>query len=553
MVILISGPISGQLGYIHEDVRIHQLLDRIATSGHGDLSHLSVRYRSWDHVVRSSVDLEQLTQRDKRDWMRLLYQLPEARYLDPTLPRPPSPKGWLKSLYKSEHTAWQVSTDDFFLKIDPILHLQIGDNRHDQNIIFQNTRGVRLGGLIDKKVAFSIQILENQQRFLNFQEREITRLNAIPGQGFFKRYRSGVIDGLRGWDFLNTQAYVGLPISKSISLRLGHGRHFIGDGIRSLLLSDYANNYFYLQLNTKVWIFHFQNIFAELSPISSRDQPGNTLLPKKYMAAHYLTLDISDRFSIGLFESVVFSREGGFELQYLNPLIFYRSVEQILDSPDNVLIGLTTKWIPKNNYQLYAQLLIDELRTDQAFSGRGWWGNKVAVQLGFKNFNVLNVPNLDLQIEYNSARPYTYAHRDEDLTVRPLASYSHFNQALAHPLGANFKEILFSLKYRFSFPIDVEATYMSAKIGDEEEDFIGRDILLNYESRPNDFDNFTGQGISNDISMLRFRASWEFFPQYFVDFNMIHRRQKVENSQGPKTDYIGIGLRVNINQQPALL
>ena len=110
---------------------------------------------------------------------------------------------------------------------------------------------------LDRKVYFKTQILENQQRFFNYFEREIERVNAIPGQGFFRPYQSGVIDAVNGWDFLNASGYGGLRISKSIDLRLGHGRHFIGNGIRSLLLSDYANNYFYLQLNTRIWKFHF--------------------------------------------------------------------------------------------------------------------------------------------------------------------------------------------------------------------------------------------------------------------------------------------------------
>ena len=113
-----------------------------------------------------------------------------------------------------------------------------------------------------------------------------------------------------------------------------------------MLLSDYANNYLYLQLNTRVSIFHLQNTFAELSATGSRDNVGDSLLPKKYMAAHYLSLQVSPKLSFGLFESVIFSRDQGFELQYLNPVIFYRTVERLLDSPDNVLLGLNINYTP---------------------------------------------------------------------------------------------------------------------------------------------------------------------------------------------------------------
>ena len=72
-------------------------------------------------------------------------------------------------------------------------------------------------------------------------------------------------------------------------MELGHGRHFIGNGMRSLLLSDFSNNYFYLKFNTRVWKLNYQNLFAELSAVSANQLPGDLLLNKKYMASHYLS------------------------------------------------------------------------------------------------------------------------------------------------------------------------------------------------------------------------------------------------------------------------
>jgi hypothetical protein len=39
-------------------------------------------------------------------------------------------------------------------------------------------------------------------------------------------------------------------------------------------------------------------------------------------------------------------------------------------------------------------------------------------------------------VEYNSARPYTDAHSS------PVQSYTHYNQSHAHPLGANFSDLI---------------------------------------------------------------------------------------------------------------
>ena len=96
-------------------------------------------------------------------------------------------------------------------------------------------------------------------------------------------------------------------------LAIGHGSFFLGRGYSSLLLSDYADNFFFVELNTSLGIFNYKNIFAELAPKGSTiNQVGDPLAPKKYMAAHYLSFAVSKRLEISLFESVIFGRENHF-------------------------------------------------------------------------------------------------------------------------------------------------------------------------------------------------------------------------------------------------
>lgn len=74
--------------------------------------------------------------------------------------------------------------------------------------------------------------------------------------------------------------------------------------------------------------------------------------------------------------------------------------------------------------------------------------NKNGFQAGFKYFDLFGFKNLHLQAEYNQVSPYSYSH------AKPSQSYSHYNQALAHPLGANFKEVAGIINYnkgRFFF------------------------------------------------------------------------------------------------------
>ena len=139
-----------------------------------------------------------------------------------------------------------------------------------------------------------------------------------------------------------------------------------------------------------------------------------------------------------------------FEFQYLNPLILYRVVEQKLDSPDNVMLGLDMNYKFGRRTLAYGQLLIDELKISELFKNNGWWGNKIGYQLGIKHYDLFNIKRLNLQFEYNSVRPYTYSHRAAEGLDYSIASYSHYNQELAHPLGANFRELILLGSYRFS-------------------------------------------------------------------------------------------------------
>ena len=48
----------------------------------------------------------------------------------------------------------------------------------------------------------------------------------------------------------------------------------------------------------------------------------------KYIASHYLSYNITKRLNIGLFESVIWENDGdGFNLTYMNPIIFYQSIQ----------------------------------------------------------------------------------------------------------------------------------------------------------------------------------------------------------------------------------
>ena len=229
----------------------------------------------------------------------------------------------LKYFYHTPANFYEVHTKHFHLKINPMIDFKMGQDSEDPELVFLNRRGIEVRGGIDDRIFFYSNIVESQARFPSYVNRRVQQDKAIPSQGFYKTYKSTIFDISNGYDYLNSESYIGFNVTKHVGIQLGYGKNKIGEGERSLLLSDFANNYLYLKFNTRVWKFHYQNIFAELSPITASDRRGNNLLPKKYMAAHYLNFNLTKNLTVGIYEAVMFGRNNNFEFQYLNPLIFY--------------------------------------------------------------------------------------------------------------------------------------------------------------------------------------------------------------------------------------
>ncbi len=453
-----------------------------------------------------------------------------------------SKKPILKYFYRTPANLLEVNDKYFYLRVNPIINLQINQSNEDPTLLFFNQRGVELRAGVDDRVFFYFNILETQTRFPQYVNERIERDRAIPGNGLYKDFESSLFGAGDAYDFLNSQGYLGFNFTRHIGGQFGYGRNFIGNGYRSLLLSDFANNYLYFKLNWNVWRFHYQNLFTELSLQSNRGREGR-IVPKKYMATHHLSFDVTKNFNIGLFETVIFSRNDGFELQYLNPIILYRTIEQSFGSPDNVLIGIDARWNLFRRVQLYGQLMMDEFKFDELFVKRdGWWANKFGIQLGAKYIDALGIDHLDLQAELNIVRPYTYTHTDS------LANYTHYNQPLAHPLGANFREVVLLARYQPLPKLTLEARVISANVGEDATGANwGNNVLLPNRTRFQDYGNEIGQGVAADILIGGLDVSYQLWHNVFLDLSYFRRKKESDDPKlSNSVNYFGGGIRMNI-------
>ena len=432
---------------------------------------------------------------------------------------------------------------DYFVSASPIINLTSGKEFIQEVNTFTNTRGFVIEGDLGKKISFFSSFAENQSIFPDYLDAQIRKNLVVPGQGYARYFKE------TGFDYAMSSGYVSYRPSKMFAVQFGHGKHFIGDGYRSLLLSDNTFNYPYLRIQTTFWKVQYTNLYTELQDINYFTDNGIVNYDvmgyaKKYMSSHYLSINATKKLNISLFESVIWRMNhapgsSGFDVNYLNPIVMLRPVEFSVGSSGNVLVGLNLKYkLPFSSY-LYGQLMLDEFTLEQIKSNNGYWANKFAYQLGYKIFNAFSIDNLTLQTEYNQARPYTYSH------FNTQQNYAHYNQPLAHPLGANFSEFLLLINYKWrNFVID--GKIISSKYGGDikgDPFSYGSNVYANYSDRPADFGIDMYQGNLTTVNIKIFNISYIVNPKTNLKINLgVTLRDFKNEDEELQTQFINFGI-----------
>ena len=417
---------------------------------------------------------------------------------------------------------WQV---DFI----PMVDFSLGYSNY-ANGVYTTAPGMSTNTRYGKKWNLYADILVGEMR----QPRYMADLTDSTGV-LASRGKNRATDG--NPSFAKPTARLSYAPSDYFEFELGYGTNFIGQGYRSLFLSDVAFNYPYFKITTDVWRFKYVNIFSALKGSDGLGLDRGSF-KAKYTTSHYLNWAVSPRFNVGLFETMVWQgkdtlSDRGFDPNYLNPVIFYRPVEYSVGSPDNALIGMDMSFKATTNFILYGQFVIDEFLLSEFRDRTGWWANKWAAQLGFKSFDPFGVDGLYVHGEFNVTRPFTYTHGSV------LQNFGHYNQPLAHQLGANFYEGILKGYYETGNWYG-EAFLLYAEYGRDPDSLnLGSDIFKSYANPSMQYGNKIGQGIKCDLYYQKISAG------YILNRNMnlraavsyIYRRNAIED-QGITQEHI---------------
>ena len=338
----------------------------------------------------------------------------------------------------------QAQGKNYIIVANPILDGTIGRSNQDGKLL-NGDIGASIQGIFFNKISFGVNAYWASSQFPEYVNEYIAQNdNAIPGE-------KEVTPNAHGrYNYTHFDGYLSYIPNSHITLTAGYGKQFIGDGYRSLFWSDNANSSPYLRLKVSYWRFNYNVVYTRMD--NDALSSGASSNEGKYSVSHYLGVTVAKKWQFGFFENIIWLAKDsnyhrGFDVQYLNPLPMFWSVNYSLGSSDNELLGFTGKYKLNNGY-IYGQLGFDDFSFKD---GLQYFHSKYFFQLGVWNHDIFHVKGLDWRLEWNSVRPYVYGHQNSDGAVNGLIrlNYTNNHQPLGDPWGANFHEFISIFNYGY--------------------------------------------------------------------------------------------------------
>lgn len=343
-----------------------------------------------------------------------------------------------------------IGTNSVFT-LDPYVDASIGKSNEKNGVLTDFSAGINMQGVFNKKFSFNLGVITNVNQYPKYLDSIIlskyNRLNPSSNKYIIPGENAAKLNNNNRFAYTNFNFNLTYTPSKYFLIAAGYGKNFLGDGYRSLLLSDNSNNYPYLRLQARIWKLTYNVLYNRYTNNFWYEVGGNA--QPKYSTIHYLGFN-TKKLQIGLFDEVTWLAKDtnfnrGFDLQYLNPLIFIRPLEFTIGSPDNALIGFNAKYKIYNKGFIYGQLALDDINLKLSSQQHSqFYGNKYALQLGIWNNDLFNVKDLSWRLEWNGVRPYTFGH---GVGGNISLNYTNYYQSLTDPFGANFNEFISMFNY----------------------------------------------------------------------------------------------------------
>jgi hypothetical protein len=415
---------------------------------------------------------------------------------------------WITAKLFKEHLV-EVREGGFHLTIDPAFRFEVGhefrgDDSYtkDREYLF-NSRGFHLAADLGPTVSFQSSFYENQAELPGYLYRFAQAQGVVPGQGRIKKFNS------YGLDFAWATGNVSWSPKPWINLQLGQGRHFVGNGYRSMLLSDNAAPFPYIKASaiSANKRFQYSAIFAKLQLAGQANrlptgESSESLFWWKRATFLHVSANLG-RLQLGLFEGTLWKSIGAdgalpFNAMQLNPVIGLNSLTNGFHGSNTTLLGLDGKLKLTGKLFAYGQFALTDPQREQ-----------YAWQAGMQWFDLFG-QELHLLFEFNQATAGAYTRADERM------SWTHDNQPLASPRGTNFSEAVLMLDYGmghriwFQGELSVEQHVTPLNMGPRTVDLFGTDTPIGTggEQRRNVYGGLNASWRMNQMSNMQLTLGW---------------------------------------------
>lgn len=326
--------------------------------------------------------------------------------------------------------------------------------------------------------------------------------------------------------------------NEQLHISAGIDNQFFGEGYRSLIQADQVAPNPFVQIRASFWNLEYGLLYQFLH----ENNVGKQQLDWKYNTTHYLSWNVTKNWNLSLFESIVFQGKDstykrGYEIEYLNPFVFFRPQEYSLGSTDNMLLGLqSTIYYLGKKHAIYFQLPLDEFVLKEITKRTKWWANKYGLQLGFKG----KFEKWNYLIEGNIVRPYTFSH------ISSSQNTGNMGRPIGHYLGSNFAEILANIQIPLQkIKINVFSSFV-LKGFDENGLSYGGDLYQSYTTHPKEYGNTIGQGLTQRFIHIQASVSTvltKIQMELYLQGGMQHSWGEITSRTIPA---LSIGIRNNL-------
>lgn len=423
-----------------------------------------------------------------------------------------------------------IKHNDLLIKSNLLITYFKSKDTSNKNF-YQNSRGFNIYGFLGEKIFFYTDFYENQAYFPYYIDSAVNYTLATLGQGVWKIFGKD----LKGKDFNYINGFLSINWNKYLNLTFGLSKFFIGNGYRSLILSDNASPFPFLNFNLKFSKVYYQLIFTEFENFKVKYYYTHTKKYGKYIILAYKpTKNIELTFvdatlwptiQKGLYKNAV-------NYKYFVPIPIFQNTTSVLDSTKNEILAANI-FLTNNFLGIYTQFVLNKW-------GKTNFEKRYGFQIGIKIYDILlnNFKNTRFStiLEYNHCQPFVYSSNKENL------SFSHLNESLTSPIGANYKEFLiigiFEIKrFRAFFQYNNILTSY-----DEPQTNYGRDILKPNSTATAAYMANVGYGNHTKIKILKLRLSFVLNPK--IDWQIfIEKNYRIPEFVNKKSEnYLSFGI-----------